>query len=128
MAMVLVVEDEEQVRVLAESILQEAGHFTVSAARIDEALVLLQSSQPIDALFVDLGMQHDGQGGIQVAQEAAKVRPGLPVLYTTGRGITDGMKAQFVQPYGFLAKPYTLEDLTTALENLIGKRGAAQAR
>jgi DNA-binding NtrC family response regulator len=124
MAMVLVVEDEAQVRVLAESILQEAGHFTVSAANVEEALALLQSGQPIDALFVDLGMHHDAQGGIQVAQEAAKVRPGLPVLYTTGRGVTDGMKAQFVEPYGFLAKPYTLEDLTTALTNIIGKSGA----
>jgi DNA-binding NtrC family response regulator len=124
--MVLVVEDEDQVRVLAESILQEAGHFTLSAGNVEEALALLQSAQPIDALFIDLGMHDDAHAGIAVAREAAKARPGLPVLYTTGRGITDGMKAQFVKPYGFLAKPYTLEDLTTALHNIIGKRGATR--
>jgi DNA-binding NtrC family response regulator len=126
MAVVLVVEDEEQVRVLAESILQEAGHETISAANVEESSILLQSDHAIDLLFVDLGMDEDFQGGIRVAQEAAKLRPGLPVLYTTGRGITDGMKALFVEPYGFLAKPYTMDELTTALANLLRPRVVAK--
>jgi DNA-binding NtrC family response regulator len=127
MAVVLVVEDEEQVRVLAESILQEAGHETVSAANVEESSTLLRSDQSLDLLFVDLGMEDDFQGGIRIAQEAAKLRPGLPVLYTTGRGITDGMKALFVEPYGFLAKPYTMDELTTAMSNLLRPRAAPKA-
>jgi DNA-binding NtrC family response regulator len=125
MAVVLVVEDEEQVRVLAESILQEAGHQTVSAASIEESSAVLKSEQPIDLLFVDLGMDEDFQGGIQVAREADKLRSGLPVLYTTGRGVTDGMRAQFIEPYVFLAKPYTIDELMTALKNILDNRRSA---
>jgi hypothetical protein len=41
------------------------------------------------------------------------------VLYTTGQGVTDGMRAMFADPFGFLPKPYTPDDLTTALGNLL---------
>jgi DNA-binding NtrC family response regulator len=45
----------------------------------------------------------------------------VPVLYTTGQGITDGMRAMFVERFGFLAKPYTPEQLLTAIENLVSE-------
>jgi DNA-binding NtrC family response regulator len=127
MAIVLVVEDEEQVRVLAESILQEGGHQTIPAANPQEALVLLRSEQPLDLLFVDLGMDEDFLGGIHLAQEATKLRPGLPVLYTTGRGVTNAMKALFVEPYGFLAKPYRVRELMTALTNMLNSSSSEKA-
>ncbi|MGC1823691.1 MAG: hypothetical protein WA729_22125 [Pseudolabrys sp.] len=41
MAVILLVEDEDQVRVLAESFLQTAGHTTLSAGSIEQALALL---------------------------------------------------------------------------------------
>jgi hypothetical protein len=37
------------------------------------------------------------------------------VLYTTGRAITDGMKACFVPGSATLAKPYTVEELRDSL-------------
>ena len=52
MAIVLVVEDDEQVRVLAESILQDAGHTVITATGVDGSEALLGSDQPIDVLFV----------------------------------------------------------------------------
>jgi len=42
-AIVLIVEDEDQVRVLAESFLQGEGHTTLSAATVDQAVALLES-------------------------------------------------------------------------------------
>jgi DNA-binding NtrC family response regulator len=119
MACVLIVEDEEQVRVLAESILQEHGHATLSASNYDEAITLLKGEQKVELLFTDLRFNDDHQGGIRLAQEAMTILPGLPVLYTTGQGVTDGMKAMFVERYGFLAKPYTADQLSIAVENLL---------
>ena len=52
-------------------------------------------------------------------QRALPPKPGLPVLYTTGHGVTDGMRAMFADPFGFLPKPYTPDDLSTALGNLL---------
>jgi hypothetical protein len=46
-----------------------------------------------------------------LAQQAVEVRPKLRVLYTTGQGVTDGMKAMFVPGSEFLPKPYDLNRL-----------------
>ena len=43
----------------------------------------------------------------------------LPVLYTTGQGMTDGMRATVVERNGFIAKPYTADQLYTAIDNLL---------
>jgi DNA-binding NtrC family response regulator len=51
----------------------------------------------------------------------AKRKIDTPVLYTTGQGLTDGMQAMFVERFGFLAKPYTPEQLLVAVENLLAK-------
>jgi hypothetical protein len=50
-------------------------------------------------------------------QEAVKLKPELKVLYTTGRAITDGMRARFVPGSAVLTKPYTVEELRTSLSN-----------
>jgi DNA-binding NtrC family response regulator len=115
MAVVLIVEDEDQVRVLAESFLEEQGHRVLSASAPADALALLQSSPAIDLLFTDLDLKADVHAGIELANAAVKLRPGLKVLYTTGRAITDGMKARFVQGSAFLAKPYTVDQLRLSL-------------
>jgi DNA-binding NtrC family response regulator len=122
MALVLLVEDDDQVRVLAESILQEGGHQTLAASTAEQALALLtDDKQSIDLVFTDIGLHSDTQAGLLMAQEAIKRAPDTPVLYTTGQGLSDGLQAMFVERFGFLAKPYTAEQVLTAIENLLPK-------
>ena len=118
MAVVLIVEDEEPLRVLAESIIQEIGHQTLTAGTPEQALALLEGEQ-IDLLFTDLGLKDEAEAGLQLARAAVEQKQKLPVLYTTGHGITDGMRALFVANFGFLPKPYTMDDLKAALNNLL---------
>ena len=124
MAVVLITEDDEPVRVLAESIIQDMGHETMTAGRVAEALALLSSDSAVDALFTDLNMDGNELAGLELAQQAREMRPGLPVLYTSGGGVTDGTRALFVDGSGFLPKPYTLGQLTEALEAIIGPPSA----
>ena len=112
---ILVVEDEEQVRVLAESILQEEGHATLSAGTTEQALALLEGSEPIELLFIDLTLQSDPEAGLSLASKAVELRPDLKVLYTSGQGVTDGMIALFVKNSAYLPKPYTGDQLKAAL-------------
>ena len=119
MAVVLIVEDEEPLRVLAESIIQDRGHTTLSASTLEQAIAVLEGDETVDLLFTDLGLHDDLQAGLTAAQEAVKRVPDLPVLYTTGQGITDGMRAMFVERNGFIAKPYTADQLHTAIDNLL---------
>src|SRR5215475_10709535 len=114
MAAILVVEDEEQVRVLAESYLREQGHETFSAATRDQALAVLEVAK-IDVLFVDIGLYEHREVGLELAKEAVERNPKLKILYTTGQPVTDGMKALFVENSGLLTKPYTVDQLQTIL-------------
>ena len=112
---ILIVEDEEQVRTLAESFLQSEGHVTLSAGTADQAVALLEGPDPIELLFVDLTLQDDPEAGIALASKAIELRPDLKVLYTTGQGVTDGMIALFVENSAFLPKPYTVDQLAATL-------------
>jgi two-component system cell cycle sensor histidine kinase/response regulator CckA len=114
-AVILLVEDEEQVRVLAESFLQTVGHTTRSAGSIEQTLALLASAEPIDLLFVDLNLKGESEAGLLLAAKAVEMRPELKVLYTSGQAVTDGMTALFVNNSAFLPKPYTVEQLGTML-------------
>jgi CheY-like chemotaxis protein len=115
MAVVLLVEDEEQVRVLAKSYLEEQGHEVLSAGTSQGAMTLLEKVPQVDVLFTDIDLKGDVAAGINLARDALPRWPHLKVLYTSGRDLTDGMKARFVEKSAFLPKPYTVEELLTAL-------------
>jgi hypothetical protein len=53
----------------------------------------------------------------------AKSRPGLPVVYTTGRAVTDCVVDRFVEPSKFVPKPYTNEQLVGAAAELLHALG-----
>jgi CheY-like chemotaxis protein len=118
MAVILVVEDDVFIREVAEMMIRDWGHDTLSASDVDEALSFLRSAQHIDALFTDIYLKTSVLGGCDLAHQAIELRPKLRVLYTTGNVVTDKMKALFVKGTQFLRKPYTqhqLQDCFTAL-------------
>lgn len=121
MASILIVEDDEQVRVLAESILEDAGYTVIAATGADGSQALVESDQPIDVMFVDLTLGSDPEAGLKVAQNARESRKNLAVLYTTGAGVNEGTKALFTEPSLFLPKPYTAEQLTKSVAFLLLK-------
>ena len=107
MAVILVVEDDVFIREIAEMMIQDWGHHTLSASDVDEALLLLRSPRHIDALFTDIYLKNAVLGGFELAHQAIEIRPTLRVLYTAGNSATDKMKALFVEGARFLEKPYT---------------------
>ena len=115
---VLVAEDEPTVRALAESIIEEVGYTTFSAANAREALALLEDGASITLLFTDINMPDgpDGLDGLELARRAVELRPDLRVIYTTGGGLTDGMSALFVEGGTFLPKPFTRQQLVAAVQ------------
>jgi DNA-binding NtrC family response regulator len=126
MSVILIVEDDEQVRVLAESLLRDAGYGVLAATALEGAQALLNSDQLIDLLFVDVNLGGDLEAGLRIAQNARERRPFLPVVYTTGRGVDDGKKALFAEPYLFLPKPYTSEQLISSIAYLLNRNGGSR--
>ena len=115
---VLVAEDEPTVRALAESIIEELGYLTFSAANAREALAVLDGGAPITLLFTDINMPDgpDGLDGLELARRAVEILPALRVIYTTGGGLTDGMTALFVEGGTFLPKPFSRQRLIEAVQ------------
>jgi CheY-like chemotaxis protein len=119
MAVILIVEDDVFIREIAEMMIQDWGHQTVAASDVDEALTLLHSAQPIDALFTDIYLKDAVLGGCELALLAVALRPNLRVLYTTGNTITEKMKALLVEGTHFLSKPYTQNQLQDSVRNML---------
>ena len=115
MATILIVEDENQVRVFAESYLRRQGHRTISAATVAEALALIEAVEGVDVLFSEIRLNDDALAGVRLAKHAARRRPGIKVVYAAEREFTDGLKSLLVAPVAVLAKPFTVGDLRNAL-------------
>jgi CheY-like chemotaxis protein len=80
---VLVVDDEEAIRMLLVETLEASGFTVLQAADGPKGLNLLQSSQKVDLLITDVGLP-GGLNGRQVADAARVLRPNLKVLFITG--------------------------------------------
>ena len=83
MAVILIVEDDVFIREVAEMMIEDWGYQTLSASDVDEALAILRSPQPIDALFTDIYLKAAVLGGCDLALQAIALRPGLRVSSDT---------------------------------------------
>ena len=119
---VLVVEDDDDVRAIVEELLADHGYHVLSARNGREAVVYLESSERIDLLFTDVVMP-GGMNGRDVAAAAARLRPNLRVLYTSGYlgHSLAGSGSSALAPHPFLAKPYRPTKLLETVKTLIGR-------
>ena len=119
MAVIPIVEDDVFIREIAEMMIQGWGHRTLTASDVDEALSILRSPQPIEAMFTDIYLKTAIHGGCELAHQAIALRPNLRVLYTTGNSMTEKMKALLVEGTHFLRKPYTEHQLQNSIIDIL---------
>ncbi len=119
MGMILAVEDEMFILIMAETLLKEWGHTTLVATDVREALAHVDSADHIDALFTDIQLKKSAHGGFDLARQAVTLRPQLPVLYTSGNALTGEMQSMFVRGARFLPKPYMDHQLKDAIDEML---------
>jgi len=104
--LILVVEDDEGVRWMTHRILVDAGYQVLEAADGRSALELLgRDGAAVQLVVTDVVMP--GMGGRALADELARLRPGIPVLFTSG--YTDGeiVRRGLLEPgTAFVQKPF----------------------
>jgi PAS domain S-box-containing protein len=107
---ILVVDDNPEMRLVAERHLRALGYEVLTAPHGPAALALLQAGTPVDLLFTDVAMP-EGMNGMQLAEAALRLRPGLKVLFTTGyAGLNGGAEMPDWQDR-LIRKPYRRRDL-----------------
>jgi len=115
---ILIVEDEPAVCTVIRRIL-ERNHYSVSCANTaEDALRLVESSEPFDGLITDLTMP--GMGGRQLATLLGRRFPRLKVLYVSGypeNSIAHGGVVE--QGLELLQKPFVAADLLARLRRVL---------
>jgi two-component system, cell cycle sensor histidine kinase and response regulator CckA len=113
---VLIVDDEDKVRVVARRMLERHGYCVLEAAGALAALdIITDPSAPIDILLTDLVMP--GLDGRQLIARCAVLRPSLPVVCMTGfAGDDDDPRGYGRNLVAILSKPFSADTLTRAVD------------
>ena len=116
--LILVVEDEERMRLVVEEAFRELGYKVVVAADGKKALALLDANPGVNLLFTDVVMPE--MSGRELAKEALSRRPDLKVVYTTGFSRNAVIHNGILDPdVNFLAKPFTVENLARKVRSVL---------
>ena len=118
---ILVVEDDEQVRMLVTVVLEDLGYTAEVVGDADGAIPILGSSKKIDLLITDVGLP--GLNGRQLAEIARQSRPSLPVLFMTGYAEKAQERSAFLDNgMAMIAKPFLLDAFSEAVRSSIAPR------
>jgi PAS domain S-box-containing protein len=120
-ARILFVEDDEGVREAGRETLRALGHHVLVASNGQEGLKLLRTGAQIGVLLADIVMP-GGISGIDLAREATRLRPGLPVLLTSGYAADVPARAGTGE-FPFIPKPFHPAGLSRKLAALLPHEG-----
>ena len=121
---ILLVEDEPQVRELAQRILTRAGYRVLAAENGDAALVLAAGAE-VDLLLSDVIMP--GLSVLELAAVLRRSRPALPVLLMSGYSEAHLRSVGLEDETPFLAKPFTNQSLLASVRDTLDGRTATLA-
>jgi CheY-like chemotaxis protein len=121
---ILVVEDEDSVRVLTVETLEDLGYDVLQAADGPSALALLAREPSVRLLFTDVGLP-GGMNGRQLADAALRARPDLKILFTTGYARNAIVHHGRLDPgVELIGKPFAAVDLAHRIRSLLDARTA----
>jgi CheY-like chemotaxis protein len=112
----LLVEDNDGVRDIARTTLEEAGYTVVAVCNANEALVEVATGRRVDLVVSDLVMP--GLGGRELVERLRANDPKLPVLYVSGFA-ADGPPVLDGTGVGFLAKPFSGTQLLASVRAVL---------
>ena len=125
--LILVVEDDADVRIIVVAMLEKLGFSVVHALDGPGALKELGQGRPFDLMITDIVMPK-GMSGIQLAKSAHEDWPRMPVIFISGYSEDTKAVADVVRDGGaFLSKPFSRAQLSDAVHAAMAARPQAAA-
>jgi PAS domain S-box-containing protein len=119
---ILVVEDEPDLRIYSTEVLTRLGYRVFEAEDARSGLTALERHPEITLLFTDIGLP--GMNGHSLATEAVRRRPGLRVLFTTGYASSAIFHDSAIRRDALLLpKPFSMTALATKIREAIASAG-----
>ena len=117
---VLVIDDEEVMREILESLLTADGHRVTTAGSGEEGLALARSSS-FDAAVVDVMLP--GMDGIETMQELKKLDDELPVVLVTAfASVETAIAAMKRGAFDYITKPFKNDEVLVVVRNAVERR------
>lgn len=116
---VLLVDDEQPIRLIVLDLLGDLGYKTLEADDGQSALAILQTKLRIDLLITDVGLP--GMNGRQLADAARVGRPALKVLFITGYAEGALIDKGVLEPgMQVMTKPFHVSALVARVQGMLG--------
>jgi nitrogen regulation protein NR(I) len=114
---ILIIDDDDQLRISFEKLLKEEGYTVQSAASGELGLELVKKKAP-DLVILD--MRLPGMNGLEVFQAIHKMEPKLPVIMMTAYGTTEtAIKATKLGAFDYVLKPFDIPDMLTFIRQAL---------
>jgi PAS domain S-box-containing protein len=116
---ILLVEDTRVVRTAVKRVLTDHGFDVIDVGTGQDAMSILEGSQPVDILFTDMILPGP-IGGAELSSAAARLRPGLRILLTSGFTTANlpGLAAER-EGIEIISKPYAAEVLLERIYRIL---------
>lgn len=124
---ILVVEDDEAVRITTTALLRELGYSVLEAENADNGMAIVNSGLKIDLLFTDVVMPGTLRSP-DLARRAKEKLPNLGVLFTSGYTQNSIVHAgRLDEGVELIGKPYTLDQLSRKVRQVLDAREVSAA-
>jgi len=125
--MVLLVDDDPDIRSLTRTFLEHEGYSVFSSGDAERAVQIFRSVPQIDLLVTDLFMP--GRSGMDLGLELKAIRNELPVLMISGGLLdVDHERRLKAEGWSFLAKPFRLPELLATVHRILAPLEARRWR
>jgi len=119
--MILVVDDDNDVRAMIKRALQELGYPVLEASDGPSALAVF-SEQKTSLVILDYMMP--GMDGAEVARQMTALQGDVPIIFSTGHGALRALRSAAGEDVSILEKPFALSELSALIEEKLSQRRA----
>ncbi|MFT5542936.1 MAG: PAS domain S-box-containing protein [Glaciecola sp.] len=116
--LILLVDDEDSILEISIAVLKSLGYRTLTASDGLEALkVFMENKDDISLIIMDVVMPK--LGGVEAAARIREIDPNVKIIFNTGYDRGQLFSNKDLHKHTVLAKPYTIEELSNSIRDLL---------